>query len=321
MTDFAPGEARASEWALCPRCCACRVAGLEPAEPTDRQMRYMRRGQLFELYVAEQFKERYGAENVETQREIRWPLGVGHADIYLRPEKLLVEVFSTTGGNFDRKIKQVKLYLYFDPEAEQAAVYVVDPSTLEREDVFPVQLTDTDRGEIELELHALLAVKNAGEMRKETVFADALLSHTGFGSLPPCVFDRPTECYFAGCAFTDAAWANWQDQFTFLSDDGLLPLVTDLVDANERLRGAEREVASYREAANAHKDALARAGLESGRDYLIGPFKVRRTVVGPRHTFSLATARKAGFELPEHLQPFVKVGEGHERITIKEEAA
>jgi hypothetical protein len=300
MTDFDPGEARTSEWALCPRCCACRVAGLEGREPDERMERYFRRGQLFELYVVQQFVEKYGAADVERQRDIVWPLGTGHADIYIPSEKLLVEVFSTTGGNIDRKIKQVKLYLYFDGEAEKAVVYVVDPSTLEREDIFPVTLTDEDRAEIAAELDALLAVQGGADP-------------------PPCVFSSPTECRFAGCAFTEAAWADWQD--TTVETDEFLPLVNDLNDVNKSLRDAEKEVAIRREQAAYLKDALARAGLEAGRDYIIGPYKVRRTVVGPRHTFSLSTARKAGFELPAELLPFVKVGEGHERFSVKEAAA
>lgn len=301
MTDFDPREARLSEWALCPRACACRIAGCEPALPTEHQMRYMRRGQLFEEYVARQFVERYGATAVIRQLEIKWPLGAGHADIWLPGLKLLIEVFSTTGGNLDRKIKQVKLYGYFFPEAESLAVYVVDPSTLEREEIIPVRLTDWDRADIETELEALLAAKDGGD-------------------LPPCVFDSPSACKFAGCSFTESAWEGWQEELYEL-DGEAVAIAADLWAVDKLLREAKAKAALHEEQAKALKAKLAEAGVGPGREYLLGPYKVRRTVVGPSSTFSLSLATKAGFALPEYLQPFVKIGEGHERFTIRETMA
>lgn len=253
-------------------------------------------------YAAEQFRERYGRDQVEREREIDWGLGTGHADVYVKSEKLIVEVVSSTSpaGIFAAKVRQARQYLHFDPEAEKAAVYVIDPSDLDREDLIPIVLSQADRDEIDRDVQAVKAALDGGP-------------------LPECCASSPTECRRSYlCSFTDAAWEGWEP-----------PAAVDLSEDTEAVGAAEKlyAVRVRRQRRKADDDAddqeqrelqarLADIGLVPGLDYLLGGVKLKRTVCQGRETFSYSMAKKAGLVDGELLAPFVKVGQPYERWSV-----
>lgn len=294
---------RLSELAACPRRCACRALGHEAAEPPARQRRYLVRGQMFESYVALQFEAKYGKTAIERQREIPWALGTGHADIYIRPEKLIIEVVSTVGGNIDAKIRQARLYLMHDPEAETAAVYVVDPSSLDAEDLIPVHTDDHQLAELEERIAAVQAAIDGGP-------------------LPDCVHATPPGCRYSGCPFTQSAWADWQPPTPVdLSDTpGLVSLTADFYRAKQTREHAKAQLEDAESVYRDAKEALAEILALPKIPYRAGPFEVSRTQVAGRVTFSFARACETGAIPPamqDALAPFVKVGHPHSRINIR----
>lgn len=297
---------RLSELARCPRACALRGLGAEPTEPSGRQRRWMSRGQIFGMYAALQFEQLHGKGNVEREREVPWPLGTGHADIYIRPEKLLIEVVSSTSpdGILPAKIRQVRRYLHFDPEAERAAVYVINPADLDREDLIPVELRDEDVDEIEDEVSAV---------------QEALAG----GDLPDCSASTPTECRLARfCSFTDVAWAGW-----FPPPATELPAAPDVVALLVEWTACKTAEAEHKAAGAANYERrrevqalLAEHGVEAGTEYAVGGFSVKRQVRAGSASFSLARARSSGTWTPGHdemFAPFLKVGDPSEMWAIK----
>lgn len=295
---------RLSELARCARQCALRGLNAEPRQPTEREQRWLSRGQLFGFYAYQQFRERYGDE-VKREVEIPWPLGTGHADIHVPSENLIVEVVSSVSpaGIIAGKMKQARLYLHFNTVgAEQAAVYVIDPSSLDREDLYPVVLRDEDREGIEAEVAAVQAALNGGP-------------------LPDCAAATPDECrHSCFCAFTAQAWEDWQPPDPAISDDPeLAEAVRELYEAKRQEQTAKAVADEKKSARHEAEQRLGLLGVEPGRDLLVAGLKVRRTLVKGRETFSLAAARSSGVWGPGHDEvfgPFLKVGAGSERWSV-----
>lgn len=293
---------RLSQLARCPRACALQGLGVEPEPPTERMRRYWTRGQMFAWYGWRQLCEQYGEDAIEREREVPWPLGVGHIDLYVRPERLIVEVKSSTSpaSVIDAAMRQARLQLRFDPEAEHAAIYVIDPSDLDREDFLPVKLRDQDVEEI-----------------------DRLVEEVGRaiegGDLPACTASDPTSCRYSGCGFTEAAWAGWMaPPAPSLDDPELVAAALDWYRQREYRRELETGVASAKLVETELRDRLLELGLPEGESVLGGKLRVKRTKITGRVTARIAEARKAGVwtdALDELLGDYVRVSEPSERLT------
>lgn len=301
---------RWSEMARCPRAAALRGLGAEPAEASAKARRYRARGQLFGAYAWQQFAARYGATDVERERVILWPLNRengGHADVYVRSEKLLIEVVSSTSPDsiLPAKIKQVRGYLHFDPEATKAAVYVINPSDLDREDLIPVVLHSGHIKEIARDIAAVQTALDGGP-------------------LPDCPCQSSMECRHSFCSFTEQAWEGWTPPPTeqIAADKELVSLCArwNTLSRDERqLRGQADALHGSR------KDVEAELGARSitpGLPYEVGEtFRLKRTVVAGRETFSRARAAAAGIWTEaddDRFGPFVKIGSPSERWQVEQ---
>lgn len=308
---------RLSAAASCPRMCVLGALRGEDGEPLYEPVesipdisRYRARGQLFELYVAHQYIEKYGRENIQCivngQREIPWPAGVGHADIYVIPEKTLVEVVSTTSplGALAYKAEQVRRYLHFDPEAKAAGVYVVNPSSLKGEQFYPVFLSDDDRKRIDAETEAIMDGLNGGP-------------------LPACSKPNPTICRASFCGFTDVAWQDWEQPSVeeVQSDAEVLQLIREYCQEREAYRIHNQAKNESSERLDEIKARLFVPFDRSGLEYVCDGYSVKRVDVSGREMFQLSAARASGAWTAadeERLADFISVGEGHSRIYIKE---
>lgn len=296
---------RLSELARCPRWCALRACGCEP-EPVDPEaQRYFTRGHLFEQYVAEQYAAQDGRDNIVRQLVIRWPLGEGHADIYRKNRRELIEVKSTVvpdGAVFDMAVRQVRLQRYFFTPAKRAGVYLVNPSSLRREEFIPVKVTPSDVDEIQ----ALVGMVQTA-------------IDTGGDELPACTAENPAQCRRLGCPFTSKAWEGWERPVVALDDDEAAALTRSLYELKRDARKLKAEAEDKETGYKLVQARLAEIGVEPGRDYRIGPYKLRRIVTAPSESFSLSKARKTGHwnhTDDERFQDFIGVRNGSERWTV-----
>lgn len=296
---------RLSELARCPRQCALRACGCEP-EPIDPEWeRFFARGQLFEEYVARQYAALHGRDEIIRQLVVRWPLGHGHADMYIKPRREIVEVKSSTvpdGAIFDIAVKQVKMYRYFFTPAKRAGVYLVNPSSLRREDFIPVKVTPSDVDEIEaLVAMVQTAIDTDGE------------------ELPPCAAENPAQCRRLGCAFTSKAWEGWQRPVETINDEQATQLARSLYELKRDTRKFKAEAAEREQGYKNVQTQLAEIGIEPGKNYHLGPYKLRRIVTAESESFSLAKARKTGHwnhADDERFHDFIGVRNGSERWTV-----
>lgn len=298
---------RLSETARCLRQAAYRGLGAPEDEPPADVQLYFRRGHFFGRLRAAEYADEYGADAIQVEREIPWPGGTGHADIYVIPTRTLVEVVSTVAPTplmLGHKIEQVKRYLHYDPEAEHAVVEHINPSRLAPVDAFPVRLTDDDRERIDAETAALLiavAVDNASEL--------------------PRVCSKPGDARQQLCPFADTCFAGWQQPEVELDS----PEARQLAAEGLQLARARREAqAEAKETDEAWRDWQARAveaGVPEGVSR-IGPVVVKRTLVAGRETFRRQVAEKAGIWTTadsERFRDFLSIGQPHERWTVEQD--
>jgi hypothetical protein len=184
------GRTRWSAASKCSRWAALGLLGAEPSEPTPRQQRLWRRGRQLGADRAQQLEERFGAENVIREKAVPWPtkglpLGELHVDAFVIPEKMAIEVKSSTSPTsiLESAITQLAGEMHFDPEAENGALMVVDPSGWNEDILVPVLLT------------------NELVERVEGIAADVAGAAKG-GALPDCVCASPGACRMMGCPFT-----------------------------------------------------------------------------------------------------------------------
>lgn len=254
-----------------------------------------------ELYVRRQFEEKYGKDQIEAQREVTWPLGTGHIDIYVRSEKLIVEVVSTVGGSIEHKIRQARLYLMHDPEALNAAVYIVNPSSLSGEEFLPVYTSDQDIIDLQDRIASVQTAVDGGP-------------------LPDCVHNSPSGCAHSGCPFYKTAWEGWEppDPVDLSDSPAVVRLAADYYHADKAYREAKALEEERKATRDALKDDLVEL-LPVGQDVTAGPLSVRRIHVTGRETLSWSKARQAGLPpgVEEILQPFVSISDGYSRLQIK----
>lgn len=305
MTTRVLEGVRLSELARCPRMAALRGLGAEPAPPSDRARRWIARGQLFGIYAFLQFAEKHGRQNVEREREIPWACGTGHADVYVKPQRLIVEVVSSTSPDaiFAAKARQARLYLLHDPEAERTAVFVIDPSTLDREDLIPIVLRPDDEEELQAEIAAV---------------QDALAG----GPLPDCCAATPSECARSlFCPFTEQAWDGWTPAppEPIEADADVLELLGSWVQTKTEEKFAATRADELHAERKAIEEQLAALDLPAKITLELGGYKVVRSPRAGRVSVSLAKARESGLWTPAHdelFAPFVKVSAGYDVWTI-----
>ena len=294
VAAFPETDARLSETARCARMTALRIDGAPPEPPTADMQVYFYRGHAYEQILRARLIEGYGAEDVEWQRTVKWPLGVGHADFYVRSEKQLIEVTSTTSPSakmLDFKIEQLKQYIHYDPEAEHGAVYVIDSSRLaDGERVIPVLLTDEDVERITERVARLQG-----------------------GEPPERVCARPSQARGMLCPFAAACFEGWQPTPPEQLSEQLDGLVLDAARCEQSYEAAKK---SLKESKNERDQArrMVREYLEPGRDYLSGDgITVRVTDVPDGFTYDTPTAIKAGAIRESVMADYTKPKKGYER--------
>ena len=301
MTTFVQTEVRASEVARgCERMSVGRATGWEPEEPTGEAKEWFARGHLFEWYVGKQLDAKHGRENIIRQPEFQHPLGKGHSDFLIVPERLLVEVKSTQAGTlttpvFENGVTQLKIGVRYHPDADRGALYMINPSTLRPADIFNVALTDADIADI------------------DATFA-RIAAHIDARTLPDRVCTKPGQARGRMCPFAATCFADWEaPEPGEVTDPAALELASRIV----ALKNDERtHKLAYEAIEAARKEAQAELAeyVDEGES-TVGPFNVKRWHVNGKQSFQVKAAVAAGISM-ELLAPFITIGNGHERIEI-----
>jgi hypothetical protein len=170
------------------------LLGVDPSEPNERQQGLMRRGRHLGAERYERWALQYGADNVIPEQAVPWPAGTLHPDVYVIPEKLVVEVKSSAspGSIIDDAIVQCAGQVYWHPEAEKGLVEVVSPIDLQVVEQIPVLLNDEWRE------------------RLEAIAADVVRAGVTHGrDLPDRVCRKPSDGIGKFCPFIDHCFDGW----------------------------------------------------------------------------------------------------------------
>lgn len=297
MTEF---EAR-SRWSMavrCPRMAAYALHGtVADEEPAELTRGYWRRGKQLQADVAASFVDQYGTDAVVLEKPIPWPAGIAHGDIYVKPEKLAVEVKSTASKvPEDYHLLQLAGQIHFDSEAERGALIMVNPSNLARR-VLPLPaLTDA-------------LVENVESTA-------AAVAQAAAGTLPDRCCERPSDAFGRMCPFPATCFADWEPPAPFELAGDVAVIADELLDLDAEYKQAQENLADVDERRRARRADLRRL-LEPAREYASDGLHVKITPVRGRVTYDIATAIKTGNVDEAALEPFKTVGEGYDRFTVK----
>ncbi len=299
---------RPSLWARCPTAAVFQGRGEPEAEHAPEVEQYFFRGHVFEEIVMRQIIAKHGADNVERQVVIPIPgIGEGHADGYLRKEKTLIEIKSTTtpypsADTFAYAVRQLRIYLAYHGEAEQGALYMLNPNVMKPADIYTVKLTDADRDEIADEISYIIFATD--EQGPE-------LADHGHERLRPCT--KPSQARGRMCPFAATCFAGWEPPAPHEIDDpSVLKAASELAALVEEERQHNAAVKALEETKKALKAELADVLPEKG-ETVVGPFLLRTWPVKPRVSVSAKALEAAGID------PYLysTVGEARQEVRIE----
>jgi len=303
------GATRWSTTAKCPRQASYAFLGVEPEPPSDQTRRFWRRGRQLGADVADDFAAKYGEENIIREKAIPWPappdLPVGelHSDVFVIPEKMVVEVKSSRSpaSILDTAITQLGGELLFDPEAESAALAIVDPTGFKDTTFIPVLMTEELQERVES-------------------YAGQVVEATRGGDLPARVCGKPSDGHSKFCPFIAHCFEGWQkpDPSHLPGDAALIALNLKAVQDQER--AAKGVLKPIEEERKRLAGELAAFDLVPGVEYSGAGALVTRTHVGDTERLSLTTLKKAGMWTPElevQLLPFVTASGAHDRWRVE----
>ena len=316
---FDPREIRLSEGGQCARRQTLRILGYPAEPPTDQQLAIFDTGHRIEDFVYRLWATRY-PRRVCRQIRVRTPYGTGHIDLWIPPERKIVEVKSTTRARLadlplTSHVDQLHLYQYYWGARHHAALelaYVVKETGEIRPFAVPY---DVARAR---ELVAtLIAVQGAVEMTREPLPIPP--DYTAFQF--PCGWGTGRCAFWTHCWGPEAVAPEGKDAVVVATAAAFAP---DLA-AYQRLRQQRSALTAQADTLKTQieglEDGFARFLTDEGADVLkAGPFRLRRTVVPGRVTYDTGAALAAGAVDAATLAPFQKTGSGYTRWTVSQKS-
>lgn len=285
----------------CPRKAAGETLDVEPRPFTDREARILFRGKRIEDDYADWLQREHPDWTLERQREIRWPFGTGHVDIYAVEAGLFFEVLSSANPSaamVDSKLVQLAGYMEHDRAATGGVLAIVNPVDFSEERVPVARGTVTYRalaGEVEARVAALAAWRETGE-------------------LPARVCRRPSDSFGHFCRLAKWCFAGWEPPSL---DEIGRPEVAEWAARWYAAKGEERAAQTVfrdREAARKEIESeLDELAVPAG-EWQAGPWRVRRTRVERKPTLD---ARVIEGELPEVPAHWWRPGASYDRVDVQ----
>ncbi len=298
---------RPSLWARCVTAAVFQGRGETEAPTPPEAEEYFFRGNVFEEIVMRQIEAKHGKENVERQVWIPIPgIGWGHADGYLKTEKAIIEIKSTTSpypnsDTFGFGVAQLQRYIAYHPEAEKGYLYMVDPNRMRAAEVRDVALTDEDFERIEAERIEI----------GEQVEGNAPLALHG-SERRPCT--RPSQGRNRFCPFVAVCFDGWQEPVpNIVSDPDAMAYARLIRDIELAEREHKAALKATEQAKRDAKSALSEYCPEKGES-LVGPFLVKTWTVNGTVKVSDRALRAAGID-PE---PYVTRSPDRVEVRVSE---
>ena len=316
---FDPREIRLSEVGQCPRRQTLRILGYPAEAPTDQQLAIFDTGHRIEDFVYRLWATRY-PRRVLRQIRVKTPYGTGHIDLWVPPERKIVEVKSTTRARIadlplDSHVDQLHMYQYYWG-AQRRAVLELAYVVKETGEILPFQIS-YDVAHARQLVANLIAVQGAAEMTREPLPVPA--EYTAFRY--PCSWGAERCAFWTHCWGPDAVApeGSGQEKVVVAVAASFAP---DLAEY-QTLRQQRSALLAQADTLKEHIEVLEE-GFESflvahGATVLkAGPFRLRRTVVPGRVSYDARAALDAGVVSETDLAPFKKTGAGYTRWTVSQ---
>lgn len=230
---------------------------------------------------------------------------VGHADLADYGEKVIHEIYHAQGG------------AYREHKGWQAAWYAISKGPEWRAQL---DVVDTTKGELESEDEGFAIQSyelNVTGLRLLVLELQArVITAIALGEVNPAdkISQTPHHSDCRTCSFASICHQDWRPA---LPED--VPGLEDDFDALRILtadvQGKEADLAAAKRLRDDRRDAV-REFLPAGVAILSGDVSVKRIEVAGRVTVKLGDYRKAGYQIPAELAPFVTEGKPSERWSV-----
>lgn len=329
-SKFEPREWRMSESGACPRKRVLRVLGYEEREPGGEEAAYFERGNILESWLGEQY-ERLHPGSVLRQVEVMGPGCMGHIDLYLPEDHLIVEVKTANDAAVRYGIPkrehlfQVQAYHHFGrtrgividgrvsllPEDTSAEIVYFLLGRELRYAVYPIRHNPVIGQDIENNLLALQEMAGRGEVPP-----------TPAGYAPdsyPCAWQGGHR----RCPFYDHCWSE-QDCRSADEAPDAAALFRDYAAVKRQYLDLSCRVKPLKEHLDylevQLEDVFAARGIKDGALTAEG-VQIKRTPVAGRVTYDVETAALAGAVDLRVLEPFKRETRGYTKWTVIDPAA
>ncbi len=314
---FDPREIRLSEVGQCSRRQTLRILGYPADTPTDKQLSIFDTGHRIEDFVYQLWAARY-PRRVLRQIQVKTPYGTGHIDLWIPPERKIVEVKSTTRARIadlplDSHVDQLHMYQYYWGAKRHAGLelaYVVK----ETGEILPFQIPyDVTRAR---QLIAnLIAVQGAVAMTREPLPVPA--EYTAFSY--PCSWGAERCAFWTHCWGPDVVAPEGKTQEVVATAAPLTPDLAQYHTLRQRRSALLAQADTLKEHIEVLEEGFERFLTDQGATVLTaGVFRLRRTVVPGRVTYDARAAVDAGVVTETALAPFKKTGAGYTRWTVSQ---
>jgi len=299
---------RLSQLAKCSRMAAYGALGTLTDElPYDPEESWFR-GKVYEAVAALRAGSEWGTEydgqpNIERQRVVPWPLGEGHADVFVRSERLLIECKSSVSDSdipLVDGMRQLQLYVHFDPEAVAGELWFFDP----RKGAFkPLRI----RAE-------------AMDVATAERLVDNVRQAMDGGDLPPRVCSHPKMGPEHLCPFVETCFDGWVEPVARIERDAeseVEALAMEWLDLKLRETEKLTNAKGYHERRKEVEERL-RALVPAGKSEVEG-YTLNRIQVGESYSLPLKKAMSMGLWTDAHNEQFgqlISRRKGHERFQI-----
>jgi hypothetical protein len=212
----------------------------------------------------------------------------------VKATKTAIEVLSSanaTDAMIHSKLLQVVGYTENDPEVDNCALVILNPSDFTEDNYLVSKDTDAYR-ELAAEVHERIA---------------QVLAWRDTGELPARVCSKPSDAWGHFCLHADHCFEGWVKPELIPNEDPLVhELSIGLYRAKQDEHAAKERVTEAEEKRKAIQAQLA-DHLDEG-EHEVGSLTIKRSVVNRKPSLDLKKALLAGAVDPDAIEPYMKPG-------------
>lgn len=276
----------------CGRKAVYEATGAPARERYSREERILFRGKTIGRDYADMLAASHGAAEIERERKVIWPLGVGHIDVYVKQTQTVIEVLSSAHASesmIRSKLVQAVGYALHDPEATNVCLVILNPSDYSEERVI---VTPTSP-----QWESLVAEVNDR-------VAQVLAWRDG-GDIPERVCNKPGDAHGHFCLYASHCFEGFvPDPLAHLDDSETHQLVARLYHAKQKEREVKQTlgiVETERKEIEQQLDDVVEAGK-----FQVGQFQIVKSP-RTRESFKLKLAQNDSRIPPMLLEEFTNV--------------